>query len=437
MLNKIKIAIHLPNRDIPDVLLYEPERGNPGIGGTQFLLFSLPYYLTKYYKDRFEFVFFADFDKPVDRTFPVFKVNSMEDAALRAKEMLCEIFIFRPTSDNETVALLKTIELIKLKSISWSFNTPRIFLKYFYKNDYIIRFVCVGRDQYETLRDHPIIKKCSIIYNAVDASSIPFNIETLKTKSVVFLGSLSFAKGFHLVAKIWKNVLKVHPDAELHVIGSGKLYNRNQKFGPLGLADEKYERCFSKYLRTDSGVIHNSVKFFGVMGAEKYEIMGKASVGIGTHPDLRETFCLAAVEFELCGTPVISSAYGGLMDTVDNGVTGFLRNSSQKRLGKILDLLSDADLAKKMGAAGRKFASEKFNYEKICKEWYDLIIDSCSERTVEILGIIPSERIKLDQFRERLRILKSKYLIFRFLPASIFFIHSIEFIKLRIQRLSL
>jgi glycosyltransferase involved in cell wall biosynthesis len=351
--------------------------------------------------------------------------------------MSCEIFIFRPCSDKETVAFLKKIKELKLKTIAWSLNTPRFLLNTLYRNDYIVRFVCVGRDQYETLRDHPIINKSSLIYNAVDSTYIPFNLENLKTKSVVFLGSLSFAKGFHIVAKMWKKILEYHPDAQLYVIGSGNLYDRNQKIGPLGLADEKYEKMFSKYILTDSGSIHNSVKFLGVLGADKYEIMNKASVGIGTHPDLRETFCLAAVEFQLCGTPVVSSAYGGLLDTVDDGVTGFLRNTTKSRLKSIIALLSDPDLSSGMGLAGRKFAIEKFNYEKICKDWHQLINDICSDAEVRILKIEGSKRIRLDQFREFLRIIKSKCIIFRVFPPSIYLIHTFEFLKLRIQRIQL
>lgn len=434
---KIKIGVHLPNRDIPEVVLSDPEAGNPGIGGTQFLLFSLPYYLDKYFQNEFEFLILADFDKPVITEFEVVKVNSLTDAAEKSKEMACELFIFRPTSDNETVNLLEKIKVLKIKTIAWSFNTPRFFLNSFFRNEYIVRFICVGRDQYETLRDHPIIEKSSMIYNAVDASSIPFNPDNPKSKSVVFLGSLSFAKGFHLVARMWKKILKYHPDAKLHVIGSGKLYDRNQKIGPLGLADEKYEKRFSKYLLNDSGVIHESVIFHGVMGADKYEVMGKASVGIGTHPDLRETFCLAAAEFELSGTPVVSSAYGGLLDTVDDGITGFLRNTFKGRLKSILHLLSDADLSSRMGIAGRKFATDKFNYETICRDWHKLITDINSGTDIQLLEIIPGRRIRLDKFREYLRITKSKIFIFRILPASIYFIHSIEYIKLRIQRIQL
>ena len=432
---KIRIGIHLPNRDIKDVLLSDPEKGNPGIGGTQFLMFSLPYYLDKYYKNTFEFLILADNDKHVKTNFKVLAVENLVDAARKAKDNACEIIIFRPTSDDETVAFLKKITELELKTIAWTFNTPRFLLNTLYRNDYIIRFVCVGQDQYETLRDHPIINKSSLIYNAVDSACIPFDLENIKTKSVVFLGSLSFAKGFHIVAKMWKKILKFHPDAQLFVIGSGKLYDRNQKIGPLGLADEKYEKKLSKYILTESGSIHNSIKFLGVLGAEKYEIMSKATVGIGTHPNLRETFCLAAVEFQLCGTPVVSSAYGGLLDTVNDGVTGFLRNSTKSRFKHIIKLLSDPDLSSRMGFAGRKFATEKFNYEKICRDWYQLINNVCSDSEVQILEIIQSKRIRLDQFREFLRVHKSKYIIFRALPPSIYFIHAFEYIRLRIQRI--
>ena len=435
MQQQIKIGIHLPNRNIQDILLSDPEKGNPGIGGTQFLLFSLPYYLEKYYYNQFRFLIFAESDKAIKSKYDVLKIDNLEDAAQKAKDNSCDIFVFRPGFDNETQAFLKKISEIKLKAVAWMHNSHRLILKHLARNQYVVRCVCVSRDQYETLRDHPIITKLTLIYNAVDSATIPFNVENQKTKSVVFLGGLTFAKGFHTVAKMWKKVLVYHPDAELVVIGSGTFYDRNLKLGPLGLAEEKYEKMFSRYILNRSGRIIESIKFLGTLGAEKYEIMCKASAGIANHPDLRETFCLSAIEFQLCGTPVVSSPYGGLLDTVENGVGGFLRNYPADRLKCIVKLLSDKDLAFEMGKNGRKFAIEKFNYDRICKDWSQLFYDVHNDNKVCILEIIPSEATLLNRFRELLRILKSKYTFLKVLLPSIYLIHSFEVIKLKIQRI--
>ncbi len=432
--NKIRIGIHLPNRNIDNVELSNPESGNPGIGGTQFLHFSLPHYLDNFYNDKFEFIFLADHDKTVKTRFRVITVENLEDAAYKAKSNSCDLIIYRPSYDKENIDFLRAIRILQIKTIAWMHTTPKFLLRLLHRNNYIVRCVCVGRDQYETLRDHPIINKLSLINNAVDSQYIPFRSGITKTKSVVFLGSLDLTKGFHILVRHWNKILQYHPDAQLIVIGSGKLYDRNKRLGDLGLADEKYEKMFRKYILDRSGTVHNSIKFMGILGSEKYEIMSKASVGIVNHPNLRETFCLAAVEFELCGTPVVSSLYGGLMDTVADGISGFLKNKSTDRLNSIINLLNDMDLASRMGKAGRQIAIEKFSYRTICNDWVELLNSAYSNLSVKVLEISPSVRFKTDNFRESLRILKLKFFMFRILMPTIYIFHTIEFLKLKVQK---
>ncbi len=433
---KIKVGVYLPNGNIRDVELSNPETGNPGIGGTQFLLFSLPYYLNKYYKDKLEIILFAEYEKAINTDYKVLAVDNLIDAAQKAKDVFCDMIIFRPSYDNETLAFLNELNKLKIKAIAWMHNTPIFLLNHLHKNNCITRCICVGREQYETLRDHPIINKLSMIFNAVDSISFPNDEKVKKTKTVVYLGSLVFAKGFHLLAKIWRNILKSHPDAKLYVIGSGKLYDRNQKLGPLGIADEKYEKMFGKYILNDHGEIHQSIKFLGVMGNEKYEIMNMASVGISNPTGISETFCLSSVEFQLCGTPVVSAAKGGLLDTVEHGTSGFLTNNKKNIIKYINMLLSNPDLSFKMGSTGRAI-NRKFNYENIIKDWFQLISDVQSNSETKILRNDQTNVFILKKIREYLRILKYKVFIFKVIPPSIYILHTIEFVKLKIQKLIL
>ncbi len=432
---KIKVGVYLPNGNIRDVELSNPEIGNPGIGGTQFLLFSLPYYLNKYYKDKLEIILFAEYEKAINTDYKVLAVDNLIDAAQEAKNISCDMIVFRPSYDNETLAFLNEIKKLKIKAIAWMHNTPIFLLNHLNKNNCITRCICVGREQYETLRDHPIINKLSMIFNAVDSINLPNDGKVKKTETVVYLGSLVFAKGFHFLAKVWRKILESHPDAKLYVIGSGKLYDRNQKLGPLGIADERYERMFSKYILDDQGEIHQSIKFLGVMGNEKYEIMNTASVGISNPTGISETFCLSAVEFQLCGTPVVSAAKGGLLDTVENGEGGYLTNNKKSLIKYINMLLSNPDLSSKMGSTGCTIVNRKFNYENIIKNWFQLINDVQSNSEIEILRNDQTSIYKLKKIREYLRIIKSKYFIFKIIPSSIYVLHTIEFVKLRMQKI--
>lgn len=433
MTNRIKVGVHLPNKKIAGVRLHDPRLGNPGIGGTQFLLFSLPFYLNEYFPSEFEFLLLAESTKNLKTEFQTVEVSDLSDAAEKAKDAACDMIIFRPNSDKETIAFLKKIEALKLPSIAWMHNSNRLILNNLSSNKFVLRCVCLSYDQYETLRDHPLIKKTAIIYNAVDPVCFPEK-SSEKEKNVVFIGSLTFAKGFHTIARMWKKIIKIHPDAKLIVIGSGKLYDRASTSGELNIAEQEYENLFRKFISDEKNQILDSVRFLGVMGQGKYEIMSKAAVGIVTNPLLRETFCLSAVEFQLCGTPAVSRGYGGLLDTVKDGKGGFLRNSQTNRLKCILKLLDDLELSKTMGLEGRQFVLEKFTWEKIAPRWIQLIKDVQSKAEVDILAIEAKNINLLNNYRENMRLMKEKFPLFRVIIPSIYLIQIIEFLRLKWQK---
>ena len=142
-------------------------------------------------------------------------------------------------------------------------------------------WVCVGHEQLDILINRKIYDKSTFIFNIFEselAQPIPF--EKRGTYDVVYIGSLVEAKGFHVLAEAWSKVLKKVPDARLKVIGSGKLYDRNNSLGRYGIASENYEKRFMPFLTDDKGAIIPSVEFLGTMGTEKYEVIKKAAVGV-------------------------------------------------------------------------------------------------------------------------------------------------------------
>jgi glycosyltransferase involved in cell wall biosynthesis len=67
------------------------------------------------------------------------------------------------------------------------------------------------------------------------------------------------------------------------------------------------------------------------------------------------------------GRPVVASAVGGLKDLVVDGETGLLvppRDPAALRAA-LTRLLGDASLRRRMGAAGRLRAQERFSWEAV------------------------------------------------------------------------
>ena len=95
------------------------------------------------------------------------------------------------------------------------------------------RIVCVGNEELELYCDHKAFKKSTVIFNAFPLpSSTPFTIPFQERENeVTFLASIVPHTHFHLLAKVWKEVIRQVPDAHLNVIGSGNLYNNSKALG--------------------------------------------------------------------------------------------------------------------------------------------------------------------------------------------------------------
>jgi len=88
-------------------------------------------------------------------------------------------------------------------------------------------------------------------------------------------------------------------------------------------------------------------------------------------PSDYESFGLSALEAMACGVPVVASNTGGLPEVVEDGVSGFLHTPGNvdAMAASISKLISDDELAKRMGEAARERASSKFRREALLPVW--------------------------------------------------------------------
>ena len=87
-------------------------------------------------------------------------------------------------------------------------------------------------------------------------------------------------------------------------------------------------------------------------------------------PSYREGFPKVLQEAAASGRPVITSDVPGCRDAVKNGLTGLLINPRDSKVlaEKILFLLGNKSLLKKMGVEARKLAEREFSSNKVVKE---------------------------------------------------------------------
>jgi glycosyltransferase involved in cell wall biosynthesis len=84
-------------------------------------------------------------------------------------------------------------------------------------------------------------------------------------------------------------------------------------------------------------------------------------------PSRVEGFGIVAAEAGACGRPVVTTNSSALPEVVEDGVTGFLcrMNDVDDYAAKVQTLGEDADLRRRMGAAGREKVVASFGYDQL------------------------------------------------------------------------
>jgi starch synthase len=105
-------------------------------------------------------------------------------------------------------------------------------------------------------------------------------------------------------------------------------------------------------------------------------------------PSIYEPFGLVILEAMACETPVVASRVGGIPEIVVDGETGYLVDFDPADLegfvsalaGRIDTLLSDTDLAARLGKAGRERVLTHFGWPAIATQTVKLYDSLLSDR---------------------------------------------------------
>ncbi len=159
-------------------------------------------------------------------------------------------------------------------------------------------------------------------------------------------------KGFATLLRAWRLVLDDHDPThspELILIGDGPDRPRlASMITDLGLA---------KTVRM-AGAMPRAEVITALQQADLFALPVRTRLG-GLNP---EGLGLAALEAAACGLPVIIGDSGGAPETVRHGKTGFVVDPRDpvELATRITTLLSDGELARRMGGAGRCLVEENF-----------------------------------------------------------------------------
>jgi trehalose synthase len=87
----------------------------------------------------------------------------------------------------------------------------------------------------------------------------------------------------------------------------------------------------------------------------------------------REGFGLTVTEAMWKGAAVIGGKVGGIRHQIEDGVNGFLVETVEEAAERIVQVLKDASLRERLGAAAKETVRKNFLMTRLAEEWLDLI----------------------------------------------------------------
>jgi D-inositol-3-phosphate glycosyltransferase len=200
-----------------------------------------------------------------------------------------------------------------------------------------------------------------------DAAMVAIGVEVPKDQRLIlFVGRLDPVKGLETLLKAICRLTELEPelakDLCLAVIGGDDDNDGSD------IADEL--ECLDK-LKDEVG-LQDLVAFLGSRAQDTLAHYYSAAE-VCVVPSHYESFGLVALEAMACGTPVIASRVGGLQQTVEDGVTGFLVPAGdEEALAQNLQLiLSDGTLRKRLAANARQKA-QQYTWQKVADRIIEL-----------------------------------------------------------------
>jgi len=162
-------------------------------------------------------------------------------------------------------------------------------------------------------------------------------------------------KGLGYLVQAMKVVTEKLPQARLYVLGRGPEESRlSRQVSDLGLEEH---------------VVFLKVS---VPNEEMPHLYSECDIYV--QPSVMEPYGIAVLEAMSCGKPVIGTRVGGMLDTIVDGMTGFLvapRDSRQ--LAHAIVELSDAGVRHSMGTNARRRIVETFDWMVIAGRYDQLI----------------------------------------------------------------
>jgi len=172
-------------------------------------------------------------------------------------------------------------------------------------------------------------------------------------RSVLYIGDVTAARGIWVLLEAFKIVARELPGAELCLVGR--------------INESDLRQRLREWL--DEHGLTDQVKVVGFVSHDQLgTYLEQASVGVVPYQNVSQYFWALPTklfEYMACAVPSVVSDLPGAHDVVAQSACGLLvePGNAEALAQGLVTLLSDPELARTMGEAGRKAVLEKYNWE--------------------------------------------------------------------------
>jgi glycosyltransferase involved in cell wall biosynthesis len=185
-------------------------------------------------------------------------------------------------------------------------------------------------------------KRTAVVRNAVDVDE--FSPNPTNGKSLLYIGRFVHNNGIQDLLTALPAILDSHPDAEIHLVGSG----------PLG---EKVQKTIQSSGLSDSVTIYDYVDDIS-------EMYDRASVFC--RPSYSEGLPLTMLEAMASSVPPVVTAIAGVPEVVTDHETGVLLEpgNPDEVAQAVIELFDDAELRARLATNAREYITENLTWEQ-------------------------------------------------------------------------
>jgi phosphatidylinositol alpha-1,6-mannosyltransferase len=189
----------------------------------------------------------------------------------------------------------------------------------------------------------------------VDPSSVRARYGLPEGRWLLTVARLAAHKGIDTVMHVLAALRELYPDLRYLVVGRGDRLSHLQGLArDLGVADRV--RFLTDVPDSDLPALYNTAEIY--LGLSR-------SAGL-----MMEGFGISLSEASASGIPVIAGSGGGIPDAVRDGETGLLVDAEgpDAAIAAVRLLLGDRELARRLGAEGRRAVETYYNWQRVTTE---------------------------------------------------------------------